>query len=258
MKGKKTDLKTGKQVPLNLSTNTIGKHIQIIKLVLHEATDRGLNTNLSFKSKRFVTIREESDSIFLSETEISELEALDLSSNKRLENVRDLFLIGCCTGLRYSDYSILQPEQIKNGFIEITQTKTGQRVTIPVHSTVERIIAKYNGVMPRSLSNQKTNQYLKEIGEQLPSLNKSESITFTKGGLKVIENCMKWELLTSHTARRSFATNQYLAGFPTITIMAITGHRTERSFMRYIKLSSNEHANLLKLLWVERAKLKAV
>lgn len=258
MKGKKTLPKTGKQIPLNLSTNTIGKHIQIIKLIMNEATERGLNTNLSFKSKRFVTIREKSDSIYLSENEIKEIENLDLSKDKRLEKVRDLFLVGCHTGLRYSDYSILQPEQIKDGYIETTQIKTGEPVVIPIHHTVKRIIEKYNGKLPQSISNQKTNDYLKQFGKRATSLNTNVSISFTKGGVTVIENNQKYELLTSHTARRSFATNEYLAGTPTITIMAITGHKTEKAFLRYIKLTPNEHAKLLKLHWEKRSLLKVV
>jgi hypothetical protein len=258
MRGKKTHPKTGKPVTLNLSTNTIGKHIQIIKLIMNEATERGLNANLSFKSKRFVTIREKSDSIYLPENEIKEIELLDLSNDKRLERVRDLFLIGCYTGLRYSDYSILQPEQMKDGFIETTQIKTGEPIVIPIHHTVKRIIEKYNGNLPRPISNQKTNEYLKQFGKRVTSLNTNVSITFTKGGKTVIENYQKYELLTSHTARRSFASNEYLAGTPTLTIMAITGHKTEKAFLRYIKLTPNEHAKLLKLHWEKRNQLRVV
>lgn len=258
MKGQKKDPKTGKQVPLSLSTNTIGKHIQIIKLIMNEATERGINTNLAYKSKRFVTVREKSDSIYLDSAEIKALEALDLSENKRLESVRDLFLVGCYTGLRYSDYSILNPKHIKNGFIETTQIKTGEAVVIPVHRSVKRIIEKYKGNIPPAISNQKTNEYLKELGKKIPSLGLSIPISFTKGGLAITESFQKWELLTSHTARRSFATNEYLAGTPTITIMAITGHKTEKSFMRYIKLAPSEHAKLLKMHWDKRNKSTAI
>lgn len=243
---------------LNLSANTIGKHIQIIKLVMNEATERGINTNLSFKSKRFVTIRENSESIYLNEKEILEIENLDLSQNKRLETVRDLFLIGCYTGLRYSDYSILKPEQIKDGYIEIIQVKTGDAVIIPEHRTVKRIISKYNGKLPRSISNQKTNQFLKEIAKKVELLKKPVSLSYTKGGFKISETHEKWELITSHTARRSFATNLYKAGAPSITIMAITGHKTEKAFLRYIKLASNEHAKLIKQHWDKENILKVV
>jgi integrase len=250
-----------------LGTNTIGDHIKRIKTVMNEATERGINKNLTFRSKYFVKPSEETKSIYLTETELQELEALDLSGNKRLDNVRDLFLVGCYTGLRYSDYSILKPEQIQDGFIETTQKKTGDPVVIPVHPTVERILAKYGGRLPRSISNQKTNDYLKELGATVPEgreepvLNETISKTVTKGGKEVTHTYKKWELLTTHTARRSFATNEYKAGTPAITIMAITGHKTEKAFMRYIKLTPKEHAKILQLQWQERRKsheLKAV
>lgn len=243
---------------LKLASNTIGKDIKTIKVVMNEATERGINTNLQYKSRKFSTTSEKTESIYLSDKELKELEKLDLSENKRLESVRDLFLIGCYTGLRFSDSSKLKPENIKDGFIEITQTKTGEPVVIPVHPTVKQILKKYKGELPRSITNQKTNLYLKEIGknEKLKSLKIDFTRTITKGGMKVSKKFEKWELLTTHTARRSFATNEYLNGIPTVTIMAITGHKTEKAFLRYIKLTPNEHAKLLKSHWDKRNNLK--
>jgi integrase len=244
---------------LKLSTNTIGKDIKTLKTVLNEATERGINTNLQFKSRRFSTTSEQTDSIYLMERELKEMETLDLKGNTRQENVRDLFLIGCYTGLRYSDFSIIKPDQIKDGFIELKeQTKTGNPVIIPVHSTVNRILEKYNGQLPKSISNQKTNSYLKEIGRLMPSLQMNFSRAITKGGVRVMTNYQKWELLSTHTARRSFATNEYLNGTPTVTIMAITGHRTEKAFLRYIKLTPKEHAKLLQAQWAKRSLLSVV
>ncbi|XVJ66861.1 MAG: site-specific integrase [Lacibacter sp.] len=243
---------------LKLSTNTVGKHIQIIKMIMNEATETGDNTNLSFKGKRFITVREDSDNIYLTQSEIDELSELDLSNDIRLDRVRDLFLIGCYTGLRYSDYSTLEPKHFKNGFIEVKQSKTGHPVTIPMHQKVKGILAKYDGELPKSISNQKTNDYLKELASEATLLKVKVEKSITKGGAKVTEVYEKWELLTTHTARRSFATNQYLSGVPTVTIMAITGHKTEKSFLRYIKLSSNEHAKLLKMHWDNQQELKAV
>jgi site-specific recombinase XerD len=249
---------------IKLSSNTIGKHIEVIKYILNEATEMGLNTNLAFKSKKFKSIKEKVDSIYLTTNEIQAIASLDLSENKRLESVRDLFIIGCYTGLRYSDFSILSPDHIKNGFIETTQTKTTDPVVIPVHEEVKAIIDKYNRQLPRAISNQKMNDYLKEIGrlklkgKQEPVLNTKVSKSVTKGGVKVVKTYHKYDLISSHTARRSFATNEYLAGTPTITIMAITGHKTEKAFLSYIKLTPSEHAKLLKQHWQKRNNLKAV
>lgn len=244
---------------LNLSTNTIGNHIKVLKSILNEATERGLNKNLQYKSKKFSTTREQTDSISLSEKELKEIEDLDLSNNSRLDNVRDLFLIGCYTGLRFSDFSTLKTDQMKDGFIEIKEViKTGNPLTIPIHPVVNKIVNKYNGELPRAISNQKFNEYLKEIAIKVKSLHTPFETTMTKGGLKISKRLNRYEFLTTHTARRSFATNLYLSDIPSITIMAITGHKTEKAFMRYIKLTPKDQAQLLKLHWERRNNLKVV
>ena len=95
----------------------------------------------------------------------------------------------------------------------------------------------------------------------MPSLKKLESKTITKGSVKVTTNLPKWQYLSTHTARRSFATNLFKQGVPSLTIMEITGHKTERSFLKYLRVSSNEHAVKLKDLWGAKGKkplLKAV
>jgi len=240
-----------------LSINTIGDHIKRIKTVLHDATLRGINSNTTFEG--FTVITEETDSIYLDEEEISAIMEADLSQYPHLDRVRDLFLIGCHTGLRFSDYSRITNENIKGRFIEIAkQQKTGKPVVIPVHPVVRSILKKYKGDLPKSISNQKTNKYLKEIGEKIPLLKKPESITITKGGKEVTTNCEKWEMISSHTARRSFATNAYKDGIPSITIMAITGHRSERSFLKYIKVTPQEHAEIMEAHWKKKNKLKVV
>lgn len=242
------------------STNTIGKIIKNIKVILNDATEIGLNTNLTFKSKRFVSIFEKSFSIYLNEKELTEIHNLDLSQNKKLEVVRDLFLIGCYTGLRYSDYSTIKTKNIdiENNLLEIKTQKTDTIVVIPLHNVVKTILCKYNYVLPKSISNQKTNDYLKEIGIKAELLNVKVTKEITKGGLSIEHNMFKYELLCSHTGRRSFATNLYLSGFPSISIMKITGHTTEKSFMKYIKITPNENAKLLQLHWNKENALRIV
>lgn len=243
------------------STNTIGKVIKNIKIVLNDATENEFNTNLTYKSKRFVPITEKSFSIYLNEHELDELYNLDLSNHKKLEVVRDLFLIGCYTGLRYSDYSNIKPENIdiENNLLQIQVQKTDTAVVIPLHKIVNSILRKYNYVLPKSISNQKTNDYLKEIGIKTKLLNEKVTKKITKGGFQLEHNMFKYELLCSHTARRTMSTNLYLSGFPSISIMKITGHTTEKSFMKYIKITPTENAKLLQLHWnKETTKLKTV
>jgi len=234
----------------NLAQNTIGKKIRFLKIVLNEATDRGINTNLAFKSKRFKAITEESDNIYLSVQEIEKITKLDLSNKPHLDKARDLFLVGCWTGLRFSDWHKVTPGNIENGFITLNQQKTGQPVVIPIHPTVKTLLDKYKGVLPKTISNQKFNEYVKQVAKMADF---KEAITkqITRGGKQQTEIKPKWQLVTTHTARRSFATNMYKAGIPSITIMAITGHRTETAFLKYIKVTPQEHAEKMRDMWLK-------
>ena len=109
---------------------------------------------------------------------------------------------------------------------------------------------KYNGVLPQSISNQKFNDYIKEVCK-LAKIDSTELKSITKGGLRAQHSFKKYDLITSHTARRSFATNLYLSGFPAISIMAITGHKTERAFMAYIRVTERQHSELLRKHWMK-------
>lgn len=237
------------------ATNTIGKRIKGLKTIIRDATERGVNKKLDFMSERFCTIQEETESVYLNEEELNLINDLDLSNFKRLENVRDLFLIGCWTGLRFSDFSRLTEENIKKGFIEIITQKTQREVVIPIHPIVKNILLKYEGRLPRSLSNQKMNVYIKEVCSMIPELSEKISKSMSKGGLKVSQKVNKYELITTHTARRSFASNMYLDNMPSKTIMEITGHKTEKQLLEYIKLTPKEHANKLQLHWDKKYKL---
>lgn len=242
------------------SINTIGKLIKNIKVVMNDATETGINKNLAFKSKRFIAPSEKSFSIYMNESELKEIYNINLTDHKKLDVVRDLFLIGCYTGLRYSDYTNIKPENIdiKNNLLKIVTKKTDTPIAIPLHTVVNSILKKYNYVLPKSISNQKTNEYLKELGirekewekaKKTKCLHVTVTKVITKGGMETHTNKKKYELLSTHTARRSFATNLYLSGFPSISIMKITGHTTEKSFMKYIKITPTENAKLLQLHW---------
>jgi integrase len=228
--------------------NTIGKHFKTLKTFLNEATERGLNTRRDFQSKKFKVVQEDIDSIYLSENEIDQLYKLDLSKKKSFERVRDLFIIGCFTGLRFSDFSQLKPENIENGKIKIRTQKTNSTVIIPVHPRVDEIMAKYNKMLPEAISNQKMNEYLKLIGKDAKLNEKVQKIEFMDGKRK-IEFVHKHDLISTHTARRSFATNLFKAGFPAIAIMKITGHKTDKAFMKYIRITNEQNAELLEKFW---------
>lgn len=232
----------------NYTNNFIGKLVCTLKVFLNEATEKGINKNMAFKNRRFSVLREDVNHVYLTEREIDVIYQLDLSENLKLDRVRDLFVIGCYTGLRFSDLSKLSAHHIVHRddleLIQITTQKTLQSVTIPLHPFVKSIILKYHGNIPRTLSNQKMNDYLKEVG-QLAGLNEVVSITKTRGGKRSDTVNEKWEIVTTHTARRSFATNAFKSGIPSISIMKITGHTTEKSLMKYIKITNEENAILM-------------
>jgi integrase len=113
------------------------------------------------------------------------------------------------------------------------------------------ILDKYDYQPPKPISNQRFNDYIKEVAqlagledEIMTAHTQQEAGEFTPG--RVETRRPKWQAITAHTARRSFATNMYKRGFPTLAIMAITGHKTEKSFLTYIKVSEAENAALLK------------
>ena len=242
---------------LDLAVNTIGKKIQTLKIFLNAALDLGINEHRHFKSSRFISISEESESIYLTQEEIQKIYNLDLSADPALDRIRDLFVVACWTGLRFSDISQVTPDVVKNGMITIVQGKTGGKVVIPVHHTVEAILKKYDGVLPPVVKNQPFNRYLKIVAEKA-ELNDLVHKSITKGGVKRSKSYKKSELVVTHTGRRSFATNNYLMGVPSITIMAITGHKTETAFLRYIKVTPTEHAERIRSIWQNQVKLKVV
>ena len=229
--------------------NTIGKHVKNLKTIMNAATDAGLNTNMEFQRKKFRVVTEETDKIYLTEDELLKISKLDLSGNKRLNNVRDLFLIAAFTALRFGDMEKLTGDHFvftdKMNYLKINTQKTDVNVIIPLKNLVLDVYNKYDGKLPRCVSNQKMNDYLKEIG-LLAEINEIINKATTKGGLRFDESFKKWELITTHTARRSAATNMYLAGIPTISIMKITGHKTEKAFLKYIRISQEDNA--LKLM----------
>lgn len=237
-----------------LAVNTIRKKITVLKTFLNAAKEEGKNPYDAYKSKKFSVKGEESDSVYLNESELDKIYKLNLSKNDTVDRVRDLFLVGCWTGCRYSDIAQITPENISDGFINIKQIKTGQAVSIPLHPIMSAILKKYKGVLPEPIENGHFNKYVSDIAE-LAGINEKVHKAITKGGVNVSKAYKKFELCSSHTARRSFATNLYLSGFPTLSIMAITGHKTEESFMRYIKVTPREHGRKLQDHWTT---LKAV
>lgn len=239
----------------NYRPNTVGKYIQTLKAFLLFATEKGYNQNEYFKSKKFKAFKEPGFSIYLTEEELASILELDLTAHPHLDRVRDLFLVGCWTGLRFSDFTSIKPQNIDGDFLHMAQFKGSQKVVAPILPVFRQILNKYEGKfknpLPPTISNQKMNAYLKEIAKMSPKLQHLIQDEIIMGGVKKKIELQKWEMVTTHTARRSFATNMYKSGYPSISLMKITGHRTEKAFLLYIKVTPEDSAQRLMEHWTK-------
>ncbi len=237
---------TPKLDKISFTQNSVGKYIRALKVMLNEAEKEGINTSTEYND--FHVFSEEVDNIYLDEHELTKIKEVDLSSSPSLDKVRDWFLLLSWTGCRFSDLEKISKSDIKDGFISFRQQKTNTKVTIPLHPVVLEILEKYDYQMPEVISNQKFNEYIKQVGK-LAEINDNEVITKTVGGVLTTNSKPKYDLISSHTGRRSFCTNMYKRGLPTLMIMSISGHKTEKSFLKYIKVRQEEHAEMMKREW---------
>jgi integrase len=233
----------------NLSKNTHSKYMTILQQILKNSVKKKFIPSQVISEIEFNTTKEESDNIFLDEKELQVLMNFKDFKSDLEEHVRDIFVLGCYTGLRFSNYSNLNLDHINGDILTIVQLKTKHKISIPIHPFVKMIIDKYNGVLPKCPTNQEFNRTLKDIGKRIPEFQIPFIKQVTRKRTKQVEETLKWEMITTHTARRSFCTNMYLLGIPVMTIMSISGHKTEKSFRTYIKASSHEHAVLMKNYW---------
>jgi site-specific recombinase XerD len=238
----------------NYRSNTIPASFSVLKVWLNEATHQGLIKDDTYKS--YQSKATDVDNIYLTENEISRLYALDIptligkgviDAKSRIEETRDLFIIGCWTGLRQSDLNHLDNAlfNVEAETITIVTEKTSEKVTIPMHTYIKELYAKYDGKFPQMCYKSRFIEHLKELG-RLAEINDEVIVKENRGGKITSTKHKKYELIKSHTARRSFATNLYLKGAPTVSIMKLTGHTTETNFMKYIKVTREENAQLMR------------
>jgi Phage integrase SAM-like domain len=226
-----------------LAPNTINLTFKRLKTVLNEAIEDGYNVPTNFK--KVVMSAVPTTEISLSIGETMSMYHLDLKHNPTLDVVRDLFLIGCYTALRFSDYSKVNSSNIEykgtTKILSITATKTGKALSVPITEIVEAILAKYDGTLPKPYTNQRMNIYLKEIG-QLLELSETVKVTAHKQGLEYKKEVPKWSLLKTHTARRTGATILYNLTKNVYLCMGLTGHSTEKQFQTYIRNTGIDNA----------------
>jgi site-specific recombinase XerD len=233
------------------SQNTMQRELVFIKTFCKHAKFKGVETHPQLESlnlKRDNKI----EKIYLSSKELKKIKKIDKDKlTDSLENVRDWLIISCYTGQRISDFMRFTDEQIrvKKGkhYLEFTQKKTDKLTTIPMHPKVLEILKKRNGKFPYRISDQKYNDYIKEVCKlaELNKLTKGSKLLETEPNSKIFRKQKgvypKWELVTSHIGRRSLATNFY-GKMPIAYLINMTNHGSEFQFLQYLGKKSDDLA----------------
>lgn len=225
------------------SVNYKGAIISKLKVVMNEGYKQKFHKNEEFR--QFKRMSEVPETIALTSEELDALWTCDkLTQMER--KARDLFIIGVYAVARWEDYSRITMDNIANGMLNYEQLKTGRTVMLPVSSRLLESLERNGGVAPK-LSQQKFNEAIKRCCKKIGMTDKLH-VSKSKGSERVSSSHERWELVSSHTARRTGATMLYLAGVPLKRVMLVSGHSTEANLMRYIRITKEDNARILSSL----------
>lgn len=224
--------------------NTLGRNIGFLKTFLNWAIKRGYHHNYAFKD--FHKPSQDTDEIALSFKELNHLWNFQFKT-KRLEKVRDVFVFGCATGMRYSDYSKISKKNIRDGQIFINTQKQKTNLGIPLNQYSKAVLEKYDYKLPL-ISPQKFRRYLKEACGEAGFKDPVYKTSFI-GSKRTETKYEKYEIISSHTARRTFITLSLEKGMRPDIVMSITGHKSYSSFKKYIKLSKSIREEEMAKAW---------
>lgn len=222
----------------DLSDNSIGTYIKCWRRMGQVALDLGKHGNLIFENEEFAILKEDTDDIFLDETKIKALSDVKLMGGYEL--ARDWFVLDCYLGLRISDLRRVTMADFAGEYFQFVNQKTGAQVAIKINRIVKAIIKKWKG-LPPALSEKKLNEYIKEVAKSA-KLNKKFIYKITKGGVLVTETLEEWQMVSSHTCRRSFITNLLKMGFAHAHVMKLAGIKRYETLMKYFKQSAEDVA----------------
>lgn len=257
------------------SPNTIGRHVRNLKIFLYAAKDMKLTTNTEFESSRFSADSQDVENVYLTDDRVQQLYEADFEdpqtidrlmklapddqeravmkdqitrrTPKLLNEAKDIFVVGCLTGQRVSDYKRINETMFKklsdgNEYIYLQQEKTDKWIYIPLDIRVRAILQKYGGKLPH-IYDQDLNERIKVIG-RLMGWRENAGIKELHGMMEVETQKKFYECIKTHTARRTFATNAYKHKISLSSIMVITGHSSEKMLRKYLKLDNEERAIL--------------
>lgn len=243
-----------KEVQFGLKTSSIGNTIKKLRSFIKDRVKRKRIQPIDISD--FKILDEETDAIYLTNEEVGKIYNLDLSSDKTMELYRDVFVLGCLVGLRFSDYSTLQGSDLRGNLLYKKTDKKDKWAVIPLRHEAIEIFKRHFVKGTPNISNPVFNRYIKAIGE-LAGITESITFSYKKGNGEVVETKPKCQWITSHTCRRSFATNEYLAGTDVPLIMKITTHKTYKDFFKYIRVTQVEAALQIQKIWEDRNNMAA-
>jgi integrase len=225
------------------SANTIHRDVGLLKTFLYWALNKKYSYNNDFisfkKPPKFRT-----DEIALNFEQVELIYNYDFGDNKRLERVRDLFVFGCTTGMRFGNYSTISRSDVDGNFIRVIDLKSkSKNLAIPLNSISKSILEKYDYNLP-SITNQKMNEYIKEVFKKLEFTDEIKK-TMKYGDELVDQKAEFWTRISSHTARRSFITIMKNKRVPDKVIMSYTGHTSLEVFNAYYRPSEDDKINYM-------------
>ena len=273
--------------PRPYSPNTIGRHVKNLKIFLYAAKDMKLTTTNEFESSRFVADSQDVENVYLTDARVQEMYETDFENPKTIKRLmklapddeeraamkdqltrrtpkllneaKDIFVVGCLTGQRVSDYKRINEDMFRtlsdgNDYIYLQQDKTGKWIYIPLDIRIRVILARYGGRLPH-IYDQDLNERIKVIGRLL-GWRENAGIKELHGTMEIPTQKKFYECIMTHTARRTFATNAYKRKISLASIMVITGHSSERMLKKYLKLDDEEKAILAAAEFAKAKKVK--
>lgn len=235
----------------DLRNSSIMKNIAYLKWFLRWCSRKGYCTNNAYADFNPKLKSTKKKVIFLTMEELNKLREYNIPPTKQyLERVRDVLLFCCFSGLRHSDVHNLRKSDIKTNHIEVTTVKTADDLVIELNNHSKAILEKYKDVQFENdmalpvISNQKMNEYIKELGE-LAEINEPVRETYYKGNRRIDEVLPKYALLSTHVGRRTFICNALALGIPAEVVMKWTGHSDYKAMKPYIDIADDIKANAM-------------
>ncbi len=238
----------------NYAVGTVNRNLTRLNFFISRARESGIEIPQSFKTVSIID--EEKEKVlepYFNQEELTKILNYDFSDQPHLDIARDHLIIGCYTGLRVSDFlKNLSLINFKEEYISIQTQKTSTRVTLPISIEIRSVLEKRNGALPPKISEVTLNRHLKTLAKQIGFNEELYGRKFNpETKRKEFGHFPKYELISSHIARRSFATNHY-GKIPNIVLMKLGGWKSEKVMLNYIKATGKEFADQLKSYWENR------